>query len=167
MLSSSNFGSRPDVESASLVRLAVELVKEAAPMLHVDGEMHPETALNEDVRRTIIPESSLVDNANLFVMPNPDVARIGYGLAKEFSDAMSVGPMTIGLRRSAHVVDRTISVRGLLNMIAMAVVEAQDLDVCVKGKDKGDATRNAYDFDSSMLGVVQDREDPSSLCAPD
>ena len=53
--------------------------------------------------------------------------RGGYGLAKEFSNAMEVGPMTLGLRHSAHVVDRTIRVRGLLNMIAMAVVEAQDL----------------------------------------
>ena len=56
------------------------------------------------------------------VMPNPDVARIGYGLAREFSHAMTVGPMTLGLRRSAHAVDRTISVRGLLNMARKGVV---------------------------------------------
>ena len=77
MLSSSNFGSRPDVESAAPVRQAVAMVKEAAPMLQIDGEMHAETALNEEVRRAIFPGSTLTENANLLVMPNPDVARMG------------------------------------------------------------------------------------------
>lgn len=131
MLSSSNFGSRPEVDSAASARLAVELVKEAAPMLHVDGEMHPETALNEETRHAVNPGSSLVDNANLLVMPNADVARIGYGLAREFSDAMTVGPMTLGLSRSAHVVDRTISVRGLLNMAGLGVSSCQLLFLCL------------------------------------
>ena len=65
MLSSSNFGSRPDVESAAAVRVAVEMVKDAAPRLHCDGEMHPEAALNREARDAVNPGSSLVENANL------------------------------------------------------------------------------------------------------
>jgi len=152
LLSSSNFGSGMNsgdprsAEQAAEVRRAVELVKAAAPGLQVDGEMHPETALSQQVRARVFPGSTLEKDASVLVMPNGEAARVAYGLAKELSNAMPVGPMTLGLRRSAHVVDNQTTVRGLLNMTAVAVVDAQDLAERERTGGGGGGIGGEFDF---------------------
>jgi len=126
LLSHSNFGSGPSPKQETIAR-AARLVRELAPDLEVDGEMQALTALNKAVRDSRMPDSALVGNANLFVMPNLDAASISYQLVKGLSNGMEVGPITLGLSRSAHLVHSAISTRGLVNMLAVAAVEAQHL----------------------------------------
>ena len=124
LLSHSNFGSAVS-PSARKMRRARELVHQAAPDLEVEGEMQADTALSERVRERLFPGARLHGQANLLVMPTLDAANIAFNLARSLGNGISVGPMLIGIARPAHVVNPTISVRGLLNMTAVAVVEAQ------------------------------------------
>ncbi|WP_119421522.1 NADP-dependent malic enzyme [Desertibaculum subflavum] len=126
VVSHSNFGGSAK-PSADKMRRVVELIRAEAPALEVDGEMKPDLAINLARRDWIFPYSTLSGAANLLIMPTVDAANIAFNLAKEVAEGFSVGPMLLGLNAAAHVVTPAISVRGLVNMTAVAVVDAQDL----------------------------------------
>ncbi len=124
LLSHSVFGSH-DSPSARKMRAALRLVRTQLPELEVEGEMHSDLALNPAVRSERFPNSRLVDRANLLIMPNQDAANIAFNLIKTLGDGIAIGPILIGAAKSAHVVTPSITVRGLLNMTALAAVRAK------------------------------------------
>ncbi|MDP1605272.1 MAG: NADP-dependent malic enzyme [Rhodocyclaceae bacterium] len=124
LLSHSNFGS---VRSASADKMsrALEIITARAPDLEVDGEMHGDTALNEDIRVRLYPDSRLKGEANLLIMPNVDAANIAFNLLKETNgEGITVGPILLGAARPVHILTATATVRRLVNMTALAVVDA-------------------------------------------
>ncbi len=124
LLSSSNFGSN-DFALSVKMRKALQILHERAPALEVEGEMHGDTALNEEVRNEMFPNSRLSGEANTLIMPDLTSANIAYNLVKTLSNGISVGPLLLGLSAPAHVLHGSVTVRGVLNMTAVAVVEAQ------------------------------------------
>ena len=124
LVSHSDFGT-DDSPSACKMREALELIRAAAPDLEVDGEMQADTALLQATRDRILPGSTLKGEANILVMPNIDAANIAYQLAKVMADALPVGPILIGAAQPAHILTPATTARGVLNMTALAVVEAQ------------------------------------------
>ena len=124
LLSHSNFGSR-DTESARKMREALRLLHETAPDLEVEGEMHGAMALSETLRTRIFPGSRLKGSANILIMPNLDAANIANELLKSMADALPVGPMLLGAARPAHILTPSVTARGVVNMTALACVEAQ------------------------------------------
>jgi malate dehydrogenase (oxaloacetate-decarboxylating)(NADP+) len=125
LLAHSNFGDNDDPSSVKM-REAYQIIREIAPDLEIDGEMKGDTALNKSVRNRVNPDSTLTDNANVLICPNMDAANIAYNLVKETNEGMSVGPVLIGMAKSAHVITPAITTRGIVNMTAVAVVAAQD-----------------------------------------
>ncbi len=125
LLSHSNFGSR-DNESSQKMRKAKEILDSDHPELLVEGEMHADAAVWESVRDRIFPDSSYRGSANLMVMPDLDAANIAYNMVKVFGDGLPVGPMLVGLNKPAHVLTEAITVRGIVNMCAVAAAEAID-----------------------------------------
>ncbi|KAA0697737.1 NADP-dependent malic enzyme [Neorhizobium sp. P12A] len=123
LVSHSNFGSR-ESESATKMRNALQLVREAAPDLEVDGEMHGDSAISESLRRHVMPNSTLSDEANLLVFPNLDAANITLGVVKTMIDGLHVGPILLGTAMPAHILSPSVTSRGVMNMAALAVVEA-------------------------------------------
>ena len=123
-LSHSNFGSSP-YETAAKMRRAVGLLHDRHPEIEVEGEMHGDAALNVTTRERIFPNSSLEGAANLLILPDLDAANIAFNLLKELGEGLPVGPILIGTAAPAHVVTSSISARGLVNMTAVAVVDAQ------------------------------------------
>src|SRR3954451_17294690 len=126
LLSHSNFGSA-DTPSAHKMRVSLHLIREAAPDLEVDGEMQADTALSQAVRDRSLPGSRLSGEANLLIMPNLDAASVGYNLARAVTDAVSVGPILLGPPLSAHIVNQAVTTRGIVNMSAIACVQAASL----------------------------------------
>ena len=124
LLSHSNFGSHDD-PSACKIREALRLIRRARPDLDVDGEMRADLALSEELRAERFPDSLLEGGANLLIMPNQDAANIAFNLLKVLGEGISIGPLLLGAAKSAHVVTPAITVRGLLNMTALAAVRAQ------------------------------------------
>jgi malate dehydrogenase (oxaloacetate-decarboxylating)(NADP+) len=124
LLSHSSFGSR-DTPSALKVREAVRLLSERAPGLEVEGEMNGDAAVNEELRNRIFPNSRLAGPANLLVMPNLDAANISFNLLKSLGEGLSVGPILLGADRPAHIITSAVTARGIVNMTAFAVVDAQ------------------------------------------
>ena len=124
LLSHSNFGDR-DSPSARKMQEAVGILRARAPDLEVGGEMHGDVALSAALRARVSKDSSLTGEANLLVMPNLDAAHISLNLLKTLGGGVSVGPIMLGSKFPAHIVSRSITVRGLLNMTAIAVVDAQ------------------------------------------
>jgi len=125
LLSHANFGSS-DTPSALKMRRALKLLHERHPELEVEGEMHADAALDETIRNRIFPNSRLKGSANLLIFPNLDAANIAYNLAKSLGNGLSVGPILIGLDKPAHVLTSSVTARGIVNMSAVAVVDAQD-----------------------------------------
>ena len=124
MLSHSNFGSSQSA-STRKVSEALAMVRAKAPDLEIDGEMHGESALSEAIRDRSDPESPLSGEANLLVMPNLDAANISYNLLKMTGgDGMSVGPILLGAALPVHVLVPTSTVRRVVDMTALVVVEA-------------------------------------------
>jgi malate dehydrogenase (oxaloacetate-decarboxylating)(NADP+) len=123
LISHSNFGSR-DSESARKMRDALQIVRENAPELEVDGEMQGGAALTESLRKRAMPNSTLSGEANLLVFPNLDAANISLGLVRTMTDALHVGPILLGTALPAHILSPTVTSRGVVNMAALAVVEA-------------------------------------------
>jgi malate dehydrogenase (oxaloacetate-decarboxylating)(NADP+) len=123
LLSRSNFGTR-NTPSATKMRDALEILRTAAPDLEVDGEMHADAALSEPIREAILPNSRLSGQANLLVMPNVDAANIAYNLLKMLGGGVTIGPILVGAAHSVHVLTQSASVRGLVNMSALAVARA-------------------------------------------
>lgn len=128
LLSHSNFS---DGEADSTVRLqqAVDLIRERAPELQVDGQMRADAALNEEIRRLVKPDSPLQSEANLLIMPNVDAAKIAYDLIKAIGDAVSIGPVLLGLAYPVHLLTPSATVRRVVNATALAVVDAQVSDM--------------------------------------
>lgn len=125
LLSHSNFGSRTN-SSALKMRQAREIINERYPELPVEGEMHADAALSQRVRDRIFPNASYAGAANLLVMPNLDAANITYNMVKVMGDGVPVGPMLMGLNNPAHVVTESTSVQGIVNLCAIASVDAID-----------------------------------------
>jgi hypothetical protein len=98
-----------------------------APSLEVEGEMHGDAAISDEIRARIFPNSKLKGAANLLVMPNLDAANIAYNLIKVMGDGLSVGPILIGVAQPAHILTPSVTVRGIINMTAVAAVEAQTM----------------------------------------
>ncbi|ELG7436184.1 NADP-dependent oxaloacetate-decarboxylating malate dehydrogenase [Salmonella enterica] len=125
LLSHSNFGSSNSL-SASKMRETLERVRERAPDLMIDGEMHGDAALVESIRNDRMPDSPLKGAANILVMPNMEAARISYNLLRvSSSEGVTVGPVLMGVSKPVHVLTPIASVRRIVNMVALAVVEAQ------------------------------------------
>ncbi len=123
LISHSNFGSHEN-KSACKMRDALQLIRTQAPDLEVEGEMHADAAISQPIRDRIFPHSMLKGSANLLVMPTLDAANISYNLVKMLGDGLPVGPILVGAAKSAHVVSPSITVRGIVNMTAIAVVDA-------------------------------------------
>jgi malate dehydrogenase (oxaloacetate-decarboxylating)(NADP+) len=124
LLSHSNFGSA-DTESARKMRAALALVQQKAPGLEVDGEMHGDAALDSKLRAKVMPQSTLKGDANLLVMPNIDAANIAYNLLKTAAgNGIAVGPVLLGCARPVHILTPSATVRRIVNMTALAVVDA-------------------------------------------
>jgi malate dehydrogenase (oxaloacetate-decarboxylating)(NADP+) len=130
LVSHSDFGSY-DTASAAKMRRARELLVERHPELEADGEMDGESALNPAYRDRVFPHSRLKGEANVLIMPSLDAANIAYELIKVLADALPVGPILIGAARPAHILTPSVTARGVVNMTAVAVVEAQD---CVQAQ---------------------------------
>ncbi|HXH04410.1 MAG TPA: NADP-dependent malic enzyme [Candidatus Competibacteraceae bacterium] len=124
LVSRSNFGTH-DTPTALKMREAVRLLHARAPELEVDGEMHADAALDENIRKAVLPESKLTGQANLFIMPNVEAAHIAYNMLKVLGGGVSVGPILIGAAYPAHVLTQSVTVRGLVNMSALTVTQAQ------------------------------------------
>ena len=123
LLSHSNFGSRDSV-SALKMRNAAAILRKLAPDLQADGEMHGDSALSVELRNRVFPHSSLEGEANLLVFPNLDAANIALTTIKTMTDALHVGPILLGARQPAHILTPSVTSRGVVNMTALAVVEA-------------------------------------------
>ncbi|MCX7325029.1 MAG: NADP-dependent malic enzyme [Hyphomicrobiales bacterium] len=126
LLSHSDFGAS-DTPSSLKMRKATALINERAPTLECDGEMEADTAFSAMIRERVLPSSKLKGEANLLVFPNLDAANIAYQFAKMLSDALPVGPILLGAAKPAHILTGSATSRGVVNMTAVAVVEAQDL----------------------------------------
>ncbi|KAF0224931.1 MAG: malate dehydrogenase [Rhodospirillaceae bacterium] len=123
-LSHSNFGAR-DTASAQKMRAAIALLHERAPYLEAEGEMHADAALEEGIRSRIFPNSRLKGQANLLIMPNLDAANISFNLLKVLGEGLSVGPILMGAALPAHILTPSATVRNIVNMTALAAVDAQ------------------------------------------
>jgi len=126
LLSHSLFGSS-EHPSARKMASAVKILHERAPSLEVDGEMHGDAALDLEIRHNVFPNSRLKDAANLVICPSLDAANISFNLLKTAAEGLHVGPMLLGTALPAHVLTPSVTARGILNMTALAVVEAQRL----------------------------------------
>ncbi|MEG7489577.1 NADP-dependent oxaloacetate-decarboxylating malate dehydrogenase, partial [Enterobacter hormaechei] len=125
LLSHSNFGSSKSA-AACKMRQTLDLVRERAPELMIDGEMHGDAALVESIRNERMPDSPLKGSANVLIMPNVEAARISYNLLRvSSSEGVTVGPVLMGVSKPVHVLTPIASVRRIVNMVALAVVEAQ------------------------------------------
>ncbi|MDR1349226.1 MAG: NADP-dependent malic enzyme [Zoogloeaceae bacterium] len=123
LLSHSNFGSAQS-PSALKMRQALAIVREKAPGLEIDGEMHGDTALSEHVRQFSDPDSPLKGEANVLIMPNLDAANISYNLLKMTGgDGVTIGPILMGAAKPVHVVTPAASVRRMVNLTALVATE--------------------------------------------
>jgi malate dehydrogenase (oxaloacetate-decarboxylating)(NADP+) len=124
LLSHSNFGTS-DEASALKMREALALIQAAEPGLEVDGEMRADAALIPAIREAALSDSTLSGQANLLVMPSLDAANIAMNLLKILGEGVAVGPVLLGLNLPAHILTESASVRRIINMSALAVVDAQ------------------------------------------
>ena len=124
LLSHSNFGSS-DQPSAVKMRQALRLLKVQAPWLEADGEMHGDVALDGAARAALMPNSELVGDANLLVLPNIDAANIAYNLLKTAAGGnIAVGPILLGASQPVHILTASTTVRRIVNMTALTVADA-------------------------------------------
>lgn len=123
-VSSSNYGTDSPV-SGKTMRQALEIVRDRAPDLEIDGEMHVDTALDESLRAKIMPDSPLKGAANLLICPNVDASNIAYNLLKVSAGGnVAVGPFLLGINAPIHILTSSSTVRRIVNMAALAVVDA-------------------------------------------
>lgn len=123
LLSHSSFGTSEAPEAVKM-REAMQLIEDRDPSLEVEGEMHGDAAVNEEIRRRIFPNSRLKGQANLLIMPTLDAANIAFNLLKTVTDSVSIGPIMLGVGQPAHILTPSVTVRGVVNMTALAAVEA-------------------------------------------
>ncbi len=124
LLSHSNFGTH-DTASALKMRAALAAIMRRDPDLEIDGEMHADSAISPEIRARILPDSRLAGTANLLIMPNLDAANIAFNLVKVLGDGQRIGPMLLGTALPAHILSPSVTARGIFNMTAIAVVDAQ------------------------------------------
>ena len=124
LVSHSNFGS-VDSPSARKMQRATAMLWDMKVDFEIDGEMHAEAALDPTQRERAYPHSRLKGQANVLIFPNLDAANIAYEAIKVLADALPVGPILIGAARPAHVLTPSVTARGIVNMTAVAVAEAQ------------------------------------------
>jgi malate dehydrogenase (oxaloacetate-decarboxylating)(NADP+) len=124
LLSHSNFGTS-EQPSAQKMRRALALLREQAPWLEVDGEMHGDVALDVEARRKLMPRSTLHGDANLLVLPNIDAANIAYNLLKTAAGGgIAIGPVLLGAAKPVHILTPSATVRRIVNMTALTVADA-------------------------------------------
>jgi malate dehydrogenase (oxaloacetate-decarboxylating)(NADP+) len=124
LLSHSNFGTS-NSESAKKMRAALAIVRERAPDLEIDGEMHGDTALDPALLQSMMPDTSLKRDANLLIMPNIDAANIAYNLLKTAAgNGIAIGPILLGCAKPVHVLTPSATVRRIVNMAALCVMDA-------------------------------------------
>ncbi|TFL13165.1 NADP-dependent malic enzyme [Pusillimonas caeni] len=124
LLSRSNFGTGSSASGAKM-RDALAIVREQDPTLEVDGEMHGDCALDEALRQRILPSSTLKGPANLLICPNVDAGNIAYNLLKTAAGGnVAVGPFLLGANAPVHIVTSSSTVRRIVNMAALTVVDA-------------------------------------------
>jgi malate dehydrogenase (oxaloacetate-decarboxylating)(NADP+) len=125
LLSGSNFGSMDDLPSARKMQKALKLVIQRAPEMEIEGEMHGDAALSDEIRHKVFPNSKLKGEANLLVMPTLDAANISFNLLKiASSDNVTIGPILLGAARPVHILTPSATVRRIVNMTALAVADA-------------------------------------------
>jgi malate dehydrogenase (oxaloacetate-decarboxylating)(NADP+) len=120
----SNFGSS-EATSAKKMREALQLILACSPRLEVEGEMHVDAALRPEIRDRLFPDSRLIGAANLLVMPDMDAANTAYNLTRVMTDGIGIGPILMGMAKPVHVLTPSATVRRVVNMTAIAAVEAQ------------------------------------------
>jgi len=125
LLSASNFGTRAYLPSARHMRDALARIRARRPDLEIEGEMKADCALIEQLRQEAFPDNRLQGMANLLIMPNIDAGNISLNLLKAATDATMIGPMLIGVDAPVHVLSNNATTRRIINMAAIAVVEAQ------------------------------------------
>ncbi|RBH34886.1 NADP-dependent malic enzyme, partial [Pseudomonas sp. MWU13-2860] len=113
--------------SAQKMRAAFDQIRSAQPDLEIDGEMQGDAALVESIRNQAMPDSTLKGSANLLIMPNVEAANISYNLLRvSASDGVTIGPILMGMSKPAHILTPIASVRRIVNMVALAAVDAQN-----------------------------------------
>jgi malate dehydrogenase (oxaloacetate-decarboxylating)(NADP+) len=123
LLSASNFGSL-ELPSARKMQRALAILQERAPQLEVEGEMHGDAALSEEIRFKVFPNSRFRGQANLLIMPTLDAANIAFNLLKTSAgDGVTIGPILLGAARAAHILTPSATVRRIVNMTALTVVD--------------------------------------------
>jgi malate dehydrogenase (oxaloacetate-decarboxylating)(NADP+) len=125
LLSHSNFGTSNE-DSARKMRRALGLILQRDAELEVEGEMRADSALFEPLRERLFPNSRLKGKANLMIMPSLDAANIALNLLRGLGEGQTIGPILLGCARPAHILSPAVTVRGIINMTAVAAVEAQD-----------------------------------------
>jgi malate dehydrogenase (oxaloacetate-decarboxylating)(NADP+) len=111
--------------SAQKMRDVLAILRERAPTLEVDGEMHGDCALDPALRADVLPDSTLKGEANLLVLPNVDAANIAYNLLKTATgDGVSIGPILLGAAKPLHILTPSATVRRIVNMTALTVADA-------------------------------------------
>ncbi|MEN3365082.1 MAG: hypothetical protein V7606_2356 [Burkholderiales bacterium] len=124
LLSGSNFGTT-NSESAQKMRRALEIIREQAPDLEIDGEMHGDAALDHGLLKKMMPDTPLKSEANLLVLPNIDAANISYNLLKTAAgNGIAIGPILLGCPKPVHVLTPSATVRRIVNMTALCVMDA-------------------------------------------
>lgn len=124
LLSFSNFGSAPYPESIK-VKEAVKLIRQTRPELIVDGEMQADTAVIPEIIEKTFPFAEIKGGANVLIFPNLDSANIAYKLMARIGQATVIGPILLGMAKPVHVLQRGASVDDIINMTAIAVVDAE------------------------------------------
>jgi len=125
LLSHSNFGTS-NQESAVKMRKVLAILREIAPDLEVDGEMHGDSALSDKIRMSILKDTTLRSEANLLVMPNLDAANISYNLLKQSAgEGIAIGPILLGAAKSVHILTPSSTVRRIVNLATLTVMGVQ------------------------------------------
>ncbi|MGY3266826.1 NADP-dependent malic enzyme [Lysobacter sp. HA35] len=124
LLSHSNFGSHDNASAHKMAKVR-EILLERAPKLEIEGEMQADTAWDDELRVRMFPNSRLRGRANLFVMPNLDAANIVYNMVRVMTDGVAIGPILMGLDKPAHILTPASTPRRIVNMTAIAAVDAQ------------------------------------------
>ena len=126
LLSHSNFGSS-NAPSAKKMRKAARILRDMKPDMQIDGEMHADAALRESVREKMVSDCRLTGSANLFIFPNLDAANICIEMLRSIDNGLLVGPILLGAAQPVHIVTPSATAKGIFNMAAIALADAQNL----------------------------------------
>ena len=170
LISHSDFGSA-DTPSALKMREALRLLQERAPDLEVDGEMQADTALSLVARQRVITNSRLEGEANVLIFPNLDAGSTALQLTRVIADALPIGPILIGPAKPAHVLTPSVTARGIVNMTAIAAVEAASEQATFSARPGSERGANC-DLTAAASGaqshrVVTNRQREGDATPPD